>query len=412
MSRTKEKRIFTVVLIALSACVIYGVSSGLRANYGVMLDAISTKSGVDYASISFVMAVSQLMVGIVQPLFGVVALKKGNSFVLCLGAVMIAVGLLAIPYCHSTLSLLLFLGIILSGGTGAMAFGVVMGAVTPALGEKKAAMLSGFVSASSGLGGTVLAPVMQGLIERAGLRMMLIVLCIPVILLIPISLWLSKAEKGAKEVETVSEQQSPSLRSLAKDAAADKSYLCVAGAFFTCGFHMVIIETHLFSQYVSYGFTEQSAALAFSVYGVAAMLGCIINGVLDSRFPNKWILGSTYAVRIPIVLGLLLLQKTPLLLYGSAALLGLTGNATVPPTSGLIGKLWGTERLAALFGIAFLFHQIGGFFSGWLGGLCVSATGGYTLIWCVSMALSALAALASFQIKEQVKGIGNANGHE
>ena len=408
MSATKEKRVFTAFLIALSACVIYGVSSGLRANYGVMLDAISSKSGVDYASISFVMAVAQLMVGIVQPLFGIVALKKGNSFVLGFGAIMIAVGLLAIPYCHSTLSLLLFLGIILSGGTGAMA----LGAVTPALGEKRAAMLSGFVSASSGLGGTVLAPVMQGLIERAGLRMMLIVLCVPVILLIPISLWLSKSEKGAKEVGTVSGRQSPSLRALAKDAAGDKSYLCVAGAFFTCGFHMVIIETHLFSQYVSYGFTEQSAALAFSVYGVTAMLGCIINGVLDSRFPNKWVLGDTYAVRIPIVLGLLLLPKTPLLLYGSAALLGLTGNATVPPTSGLIGKLWGTERLAALFGIAFLFHQIGGFFSGWLGGLCVSATGGYTLIWCVSMALSALAALASFQIKEQEKGIGDTNGHE
>ncbi len=141
---------------------------------------------------------------------------------------------------------------------------------------------------------------MQGLIERAGLRMMLIVLCIPVILLIPVSLWLSKTEKGAKKVGTVSGRQSPSLRALAKDAAGDKSYLCVAGAFFTCGFHMVIIETHLFSQYVSYGFTEQSAALAFSVYGVAAMLGCIINGVLDSRFPNKWVLGGTYAVRIPI----------------------------------------------------------------------------------------------------------------
>lgn len=107
MSAAKEKRVFTAFLIALSACVIYGVSSGLRANYGVMLDAISAKSGVDYASISFVMAVAQLMVGIVQPLFGVVALRKGNSFVLGLGAIMIAVGLLAIPYCHSSLSLLL-----------------------------------------------------------------------------------------------------------------------------------------------------------------------------------------------------------------------------------------------------------------------------------------------------------------
>lgn len=400
MSRTRKTSVYTICLIALSACVIYGISSGLRANYGVMLSAIAEKSGVAYASVSFVMGTAQLMVGVVQPLFGVVALKKGNSFVLGLGAVMITAGLLGIPYCHSTFSLLLFLGVILSGGTGAMAFGVVMGAVTPALGEKRAAMLSGFVSASSGLGGTILAPVMQRLLERAGLMSMLMVLCVPVILLIPVSFWLSRAEKDAKEMEAVPGQPPVSLLALVKDAATDRSYLCIAGAFFTCGFHMVIIETHLYSQYVSFGFSEQHAALAFSLYGVAAMLGCVVNGALDSRFPNKWVLGGTYAARVPIVLGLLLLPKTPLLLYGSAALLGLTGNATVPPTSGLIGRLWGTERLAALFGIAFLFHQIGGFFSGWLGGLCVSATGGYTLIWCVSMALSAGAAFASFQIRE------------
>lgn len=400
MDKARKKNVFRIFLISVTACMIYGFSGGFRANFGVMLDAISTMSNVSYASISFVMAVAQLIVGIVQPLFGVVALRKGNSFVLGIGAVMLIIGLLAIPYCHSTLSLLLFFGIILSSGTGAMAFGIVMGAVTPALGEKRAAILSGFVSASVGLGGTLLAPIMQGLIEHAGLQFMLTFLCIPAILLIPVSLGLLRIEKRAKKIEIVAEQQSSSLRILVKNMLANKSYLYVTGAFFTCGFHMTIIETHLYSQYVSYGFSEQCTALAFSVYGIAAVLGCIINGILSSRFPNKLVLGGTYAARVPIVLCLLILPKTPLLLYGSVALIGLTGNATVPPTSGLISKLWGAEQLATLFGIAFLFHQVGGFFSGWLGGLCVSATGGYTLIWCISMVLSVLAAFASFQIKE------------
>lgn len=45
--------------IALSACVIYGISSGLRANYDLMLSAIAEKSGVAYASVSYVMGTAQ-----------------------------------------------------------------------------------------------------------------------------------------------------------------------------------------------------------------------------------------------------------------------------------------------------------------------------------------------------------------
>ena len=86
----------------------------------------------------------------------------------------------------------------------------------------------------------------------------------------------------------------------------------------------------------------------------------------------------------------MLLPKTPVSAFVFAALPGFAGAATVPPTSGLIGKLFDPAALGTLFGPAFLAHQVGSFFSAWLGGLCVAVTGGYVLIRCVEAVLRGL----------------------
>lgn len=291
------------------------------------------------------------------------------------------------------------LGILVSGGAGALAFGIVMGAITPVIGEKKAATVSGFVSASSGLGGIILSPLMQQLIAHIGLRGMLLILCIPLAVLIAISLWLKKKETATEIVQG----KSPSFFNTFKATITNRSYLFIALAFFTCGFHMSIIETHLYSQYISYGFDDALVALAFSVYGIAAMLGCIFTGFLVTRFKNKWVLACTYGSRILVAAALLILPKSAVLVYITAFLFGFTGNATVPPTSGLLIKLFGARNLGVLFGIAFLFHQFGAFFSGWLGGICVAETGGYTLIWIVSMVLTAGASILAFCVNEDLQ---------
>jgi MFS family permease len=400
MDRNNESSRSTVlqfIAVAAAACLLYGISAGIRANYGIMLQALVDSSGVDYEGVSFVIAVGQLIVGVVQPFFGALAIKKSNSFVLVTGAAMMMAGMGLLPLSHSFFMLMLTLGILVSAGAGALAFGIVMGAITPAIGEKKAVAVSGFVSASSGLGGIVLSPLMQQLIVHAGLKGMLWILCIPMTALIMISLWLG----GKEKLPAAASAETPSFIETFRATIGSKSYLCIALAFFTCGFHMSIIETHLYSQYVSYGFDDTLVAFAFSFYGVAAMLGCILTGFLDTKFKNKWVLGCTYASRILIGAVLLLLPKSVLLVYITAFLLGLTGNATVPPTSGLLTKLFGAKNLGALFGIAFLFHQVGAFFSSWLGGIIVAKTGGYDLYWIVSMIFTAGAAALAFCVDEK-----------
>ena len=365
--KEKENSRLSVFLVVLAVCLVYALGGGIRSNYGLMRGAMAASSGVDYAGISFVLAAAQLAFGIMQPVFGAVALKTSNVFVLLCGAAMAVVGLVLTPLCHGSWTLL--------------------------LGEKRASAVSGIINASSGLGSILLALVLRGVLDRFGLWGAVIALCLPMLCLMPVLLLLRKAD--AKQAESTP----PLLRPLLRSAFHDRSYRLLALAFFTCGFHMAIIETHLYTQFTSYGFTEQSVTYAFSIYGIATMAGSVVSGYLGSRIPMKTVLGCFYASRTLWIVGFLLLPKSPASMYLFAIMLGFTGMATVPPTSGLIGRLFGPAALGTLFGVAFLFHQVGSFVSAWIGGLAVTATGGYTLIWGIDAALCVAAAVFAFRVR-------------
>ena len=114
----------------------------------------------------------------------------------------------------------------------------------------------------------------------------------------------------------------------------------------------------------------------------------------------KNLLALMYSSRAIIILIYLVSPKTPLTFYLFAAALGFTWLATVPPTAGLVGKLFGTRYLATLFGLTLLSHQIGGFLGAWLGGLAVERNGNFMWMWYADIALAAAAALISLPIRE------------
>ena len=83
-----------------------------------------------------------------------------------------------------------------------------------------------------------------------------------------------------------------------------------------------------------------------------------------------------------------------------AAVMGVTFLSTVPPTVGLVAKMFGTANMAMLFGIVMLSHQIGGFLGAYLGGSVFQATGSYDWVWYIDIALAVGAALVNLPIRE------------
>lgn len=389
----------TVVLV-ISACLIYGIMQGIHDNYGIMMKSLVPHTGVSYQEISFIIGVGAVLYGLVQPCFGILALRKSNSFVMLIGIAMILTGLIATPMCRQFPTMLLFFGIILPSGTGALSFGIVMSAITPMIGEKKAAAVSGIVQASAGVGDALMSPALQFLISWHGIAFSMGSFAMLMAATLPVIFWIGAKgrEMPAQERESASAEKER-LSDIIRDAFRNRTYRLIFIGFSTCGFNMSIIESHLFSQFVSWGISQNAASMVMMIYGIMTMLGAMATGFLCMRFPMKNVLGTVYGLRVLISLSMLLIPGSLPLALIATGCLGATGDSTVPPTTGLITREFGARKMAVYYGIALVGHQVGAFLSSSFGGICAEQFGTYAPLWAANAVLCAIAASASYAIR-------------
>ena len=180
----------------------------------------------------------------------------------------------------------------------------------------------------------------------------------------------------------------------------DRSYLLLHAGFFTCGFHIAFLVTHLPGEVALCGLSPQVAGWSLAIIGLSNIVGSLAAGWATARWRSKYILAWMYFSRALLIGIYLLAPPTALTFYLFAAGLGATWLATVPPTAGIVGKLYGPRYLATLFGLTLLSHQIGGFFGAFLGGLAMTRYGNYDLMWYADIALALLAAACNLPIRE------------
>ena len=378
----KKLNIIQLIVAVAAACLVHGVMQGVHDNYGIMLNGLLPVTNVDYAGISFCIGAGALVYGFAQPFLGMLALRKSNVFVIFIGILSTIVGLVITPLCRNIFTLFIFFGLVLPFGTTGLCFGIVMGAITPVLGERRAAIVSGIVQASAGIGDALMSPGLERIISGFGIRAAMTITTLPFFIMVPVAFWLGKKSRDctivSRDKKTIGNQ---SLSSILKVAFADRDYRLILIGFATCGFNMSIIESHLFSQYLSYGISGKTASLTLTIYGIATMTGAVFVGFLGAKFRMKNILGCVYAMRILISLGFLILPKTVPFAFLATTLLGMSGDATVPPTSGIISRKFGAEKMAVLYGFTLIGHQIGAFASSYLGGIpCKNEYGIFTVV--------------------------------
>lgn len=383
-------------LLILSASAILMLTMAARLTTGLFLSPINTATGLGVASISFAMAVGQFMWGASQPLFGAVADKYGAARVIVLGGVMLAVGLAATPFVSSQWGLLLTLGVLSAAGAGAGSFSILIGATAQRLPPARRPFASGFINAGGSFGQFVFAPLVQAIIAASGWVVAMFALAASTLLTLPLAWTLRgkppSAGTGATDELTLGRQVRVAMR--------DKSYLCLHAGFFTCGFHIAFLATHLPGEVALCGLPAGVAATSLGLIGLFNIAGSLSAGALAQRYRMKWLLVLMYASRALIIGIYLLAPKTAWTFYVFAAALGFTWLATVPPTAGLVGKLFGTRYLSTLFGLTLLSHQIGGFFGAWLGGLAFVHFGSFEWMWYADILLALAAALVNLPIRE------------
>ena len=386
------------LLIVIAASCLVAAVFGSRNSLSLTIEGMNQSETLDYLQISFAFALGQLFVGAISPFGGMIADKYGSGKTLTSGIMLSLFGTLLIPYSTTSFTLSISLGIIASTGLGIAGLPVVLASVNKLIPQEKVGMAFGFINAGSSLGQLILAPVAGFIIVHLGWVYCILFLSLILLLVLPLSFLLrSRVDK-----KTLTSVNNRSLSDTLNTAFKTPSYIYLVTGFFVCGFHVAFIATHMPGVIQVCGFSPTVSGWSLGIIGLFNIVGSIFAGWYISKRSMRIFLAYTYFARCIIVLLFLMSPKDLLSVMLFSIALGLTYFSVIPATAGLVGKMFGPQFMATLFGFALFSHQIGGFLGAYLGGFFFSITGDYTTVWLLDAALAVFAALIHLPIKERL----------
>ncbi|WP_166359030.1 MFS transporter [Pseudomonas akapageensis] len=380
--------------ILLGSALILALSLGVRHGFGLFLAPMSAEFGWGREVFAFAIALQNLIWGLAQPFTGALADRWGAARVVAIGGVLYAVGLVLMGLSDSAWSLSLSAGLLIGIGLSGTSFSVILGVVGRAVPAEKRSMAMGIASAAGSFGQFAMLPGTLGLIGWLGWSAALLALGLLVALIVPLVGFLKD-----RPLPSLGHEQT--LREALKEACSHSGFWLLSLGFFVCGFQVVFIGVHLPSYLVDQHLPAKVGTTVLALVGLFNIFGTYIAGWLGGRMSKPRLLTALYLIRAVVIVTFISvpLSVTSAYLFGVA--MGLLWLSTVPLTNGTVATLFGVRNLSMLGGIVFLFHQLGAFLGGWLGGVVYDQTGSYDLVWQISIALSLIAAALNWPVRER-----------
>lgn len=399
---------------ALPAAVLLAVVMGQRSSFGLFLSPINSTTGIGLATLSLAAAAGQLAWGLAQPACGMLADRYGPARVIAAGATLFALGNVAIVLAPGGATFLAVLT--LAGAAGAAAGGapLLLGAVGQRVSPERRGIATGIVSAGGSAGQLTIAPVTQGAIAATGWMNAMLLMAILTIATMPLARAFRSRRRGVEPGAAAGAasnaacaapaRPTPAARAAARRAAMrDPRYWLVTAGFSVCGFHVSFLTTHMPGVIESCGMPASFAGAWIAIVGGCNIVGSIVSGALIQKRSMPHMLMALYAARAAGVLLFALAPKTPSVTLLFALWMGASYMATLPPTAGLIARMYGAGNLATLLGLTMLFHQVGSFLGVWLGGVAFEATGHYDWVWTLDIALALVAVAVHLPLRDTAR---------
>jgi MFS family permease len=355
---------------------------------------MSTDLGWGREVFSIAIAMQNIVWGLAQPFSGMLADRFGAGKVVLAGALLYAAGLGLMSASGTPGELYLSAGLLIGLGLSGTTFSIVYGVIGRAASPEKRTMALGIAGAAASFGQFVMVPGSQALIGWGGWAFALAVLAAVAFLMAPFSAALMEnphAQPGPRQT----------LGEALREARAQRSFWLLLLGYFTCGFQVVFIGSHLPAYLVDRGLSPRDGMMALALIGLFNIAGSFGAGWFGSRYSKKNLLALIYFGRTVTIVALLMLPLTPLTAAAFGVAMGFLWLGTVPLTNGIVAQIFGVRHLAMLSGFVFFSHQLGSFVGVWAGGWLFDRTGSYDAVWIIAAALGVIAGLLNLPIDER-----------
>ncbi|MEC8484374.1 MAG: MFS transporter, partial [Pseudomonadota bacterium] len=229
--------------LIFSACCLLILSVGYRSGFGLCMEPISDAMGWGRDTISFALALQNLIWGVVAVFAGGLADRYGNAKVIIAGAILYGGGMMLITVSDSPLLLNATMGLLIGSGIAGTAFGIVLPAMARAVGEERRQWALGVGTAAGSMGQFLVVPIAQQLLGSLGWEMAMLVLGASALSMAIFAMPLAPYS-GAN---TTSSNTGPSqgLLEALWEALNNRSFLLLTAGFYVCGFQLAFVTVHM-----------------------------------------------------------------------------------------------------------------------------------------------------------------------
>ena len=399
------------------------LTMGTRNSFGAFVVPMEAEFEWNRTVVSWAAALGALLNGVTQPFMGYLFDRFGVRIVVVAGILIVGVSTLLMAATSSIWYMIAMFGVIAAIGQSGTSM-TNTAAMLSKWFRRRRGLVIGLNASGMSLGSLVLVPFAAFLISLIDWRLSWIILGGMILVLgIPLSLIFlhdDPAKKGlTPDGDPVPEEAAAG--SAAAPAAppqplfaenwrqAFKSWPIwqMSFSYYICGSTTFMLAVHFVPMAIEEGVNPQTAALIFGLMSGLNALGATGAGWISDRIGGRknWLTavyfcrGTGYVILVaslvtpgfPVMAGLLIF----------AVVAGLSWIATAPLTSSLTAEVYGLKSMATISGVAFLFHQLGGFTSVLLAGYLREITGDYIIAFSIAAVMLYPAALSAFTIRER-----------
>ena len=377
-----------------------GLLYGIWYSYSVFLVALVEHFGWSRSVTAGAMSVFILTHGVFGPFAGRLVEKFGPRYLMMIGAVVMATGLLLTSQVTQWWQLYITFGLITALGLGACGW-VPAVILTEQWFPNKVGSALGFVTAGIGVGIFTVVPLSNYLIEIYDWRHAYQVLALIVLaLILPAAFFVLKEPEQAASNITLDHKSGPGeslvlssqVHWTLKTAFASRSFRFAVFAFFLGGCLTQLLLMHQFAFMVDHGVAKTMGSIIVGIIGVASIPGKIILGSLSDRIGRE----LAYSLGLGCILlsigALALIGTFPGLLmpFAFALLVGFGYAANAPIIPAAARDLFAGPKFPVIFGTMSMFAAMGGATGSWLGGALYDLSGNYQLMLMTAAVLAIL----------------------
>ncbi len=399
------------------------LTMGTRNAFGAFVVPMEAEFEWNRTVVSWAAALGALLNGVSQPFMGYLFDRVGVRIVVMAGIVVVGVSTLLMAATGSIWYLISIFGVVAAVGQSGTSL-TNTGAMLSKWFRRRRGLVIGLNASGMSLGGLILVPFAAYMISLIDWRLSWIVLGVMILVLgIPLAFMFlhdDPAKKGlTPDGDPIPDSGSggspgaegpppqPLFAENWRQAFKSLPIWQMSFSYFICGSTTFMLAVHFVPMAVEEGINPQTAALIFGLMSGLNALGATGAGWISDRIGRRknWLAlvyfcrGTGYVILVAslVVPGIPVLAG--LLIFSVVA--GLSWIATAPLTTSLTAEVYGLKSLATISGVAFLFHQLGGFTSVLMAGYLREITGDYVIAFTIAAVMLYPAAISAFAIRER-----------